>query len=212
MNALKGLVLRPLSALARGLVLACLLGGVPQASLHAGAPATKGSKATTPLPATSLYHLKLDLTDQAGKKHALDRYKGSPVIITLFYATCPAACPLLIHDIQAIEKKLPPEVRAKTRILMVSMDPERDTPKTLTTLAEKHGMDLSRWTLAAAPDAQVRELAAVLGVKYRRLSDGNFNHTSLITLLSPQGEPLERLEGAMQPSENLIARLKTLLP
>lgn len=184
----------------------------PEAALRAGSPAApKVISAKPELPSSSLYRLKLALTDQAGKRHTLDRYQGSPVLITMFYATCPAACPLLIHDLQAIEQKLPPDIRAKTRILMVSMDPERDSPAALTALATKHGMDLKRWTLSAGPDEQVRELAAVLGIKYRRLSDGNFNHTSLITLLGPQGEPLERIEGAMQPSDALIVRLKSLL-
>src|SRR3989338_5688031 len=44
------------------------------------------------------------------------------------------------------------------------------------------------------PADTVREIAAVLGIKYRRLADGLFNHSSVITLLDPDGVVLVRDE------------------
>jgi protein SCO1/2 len=56
-------------------------------------------------------------------------------------------------------------------------------------------VDESRWRLLRAPEDTVREIAAVLGIKYRRLPDGNFNHSSIITLLDPDGVVIVRAEG-----------------
>lgn len=155
----------------------------------------------------SIYQLETPLRDQNGKTVGLDVFRGQPVLISMFYASCPMACPLLINDIKRLEQRLPPEVLQQTRVLLVSMDAERDTPQALTQLAQDRGLDLNRWRLTSTPEAQARELAAILGIKYRRLSDGNFDHTSVITLLDANGNREGRIEGAGQPSDALVKRL-----
>ena len=139
-------------------------------------------------PPDSIYHLEASLTNQAGQSHGLDVYRGHPVLITMFYASCPAACPLIIDTLRATEKDLSPAQRADLRVLMISIDPERDTVDALRKLAEQRRVDTSRWTLARVDDAEVRTIAALLNVQFRKLPNGEFNHASVITLLSPSGE------------------------
>ena len=71
---------------------------------------------------------------------------------------------------------------------MVSVDPQRDTPAALAELAKTRRIDLSRWTLATADEATVRKIAALLSIQYRQLPDGEFNHSSIVTVLSRDGE------------------------
>jgi protein SCO1/2 len=85
----------------------------------------------------------------------------------------------------------------------VSIDPEHDTPEALRALARARGLDPSRWRLLGAPDDTVREVAAVLGIRYRRLADGSFNHSSVITLLDRAGVIQARVEGLGQPADAL---------
>ncbi len=139
-------------------------------------------------PPGSIYHLEAALTDQAGRPIGLDVYRGHPVLVTMFYANCPAACPLLIDTMRAVERSLDPRTAAGLRVLMVSVDPERDTPAALAELAKARRIDLSRWTLATADEATVRKVAALLSIQYRKLPDGEFNHSSVITVLSRAGE------------------------
>ncbi len=158
----------------------------------------------------SIYALSVSLTDQAGNKAGLDVFRGHPVIISMFYASCPSACPLLIHNIQSIESHLSPEQQAATRVLLVSFDPENDSPSVLRTLADKQHVDLARWKLARADKDDVRSLAAVLNIRYRRLPDGNFNHSSVITIVDQSGAPRFRQEGLSSPSaepEQVLASL-----
>ena len=108
------------------------------------------------------------------------------------YATCHAPCPILIQRLKAIEARTAPGAAA---FVAVSLDPERDTPEALRALARARHVDESRWRLLRAPEDTVREIAAVLGIKYRRLPDGSFNHSSVITLLDPAGVILARDEG-----------------
>jgi protein SCO1/2 len=40
----------------------------------------------------------------------------------------------------------------------------------------------------------VRQVAAVLGIRYRQLADGEFNHTSALVLVDARGRILARTE------------------
>jgi protein SCO1 len=139
-------------------------------------------------PATSLYNLDADLTNQSGRSHHLDVYAGEPVLITLFYGSCPMACPLLIDSLQAVERATPGEQRKNLRVLMISIDPKNDTPEALLKLARDRHLDLGHWTLARTDERTVRKIAALLNIQYRALPNGGYNHSSMITLLTPTGE------------------------
>jgi protein SCO1/2 len=141
-------------------------------------------------PPASLYHLDAALTDQAGKPQGLDVYRGHPVLVTMFYASCKATCPLIVDTLRATEKKLTPAQRDRLRVLMVSIDPERDTPQALQRLAAERHIDTARWTLVRGDAEAVRDIAALLNVQYRKLPSGEFSHSTVIALLSPQGEVL----------------------
>ena len=76
----------------------------PHSCCARSAPPAAEPVATTTTPGGSVYQLGLVLRDQGGAATGLDRYRSSPVIISMFYGTCPAACPLLISDLQALER------------------------------------------------------------------------------------------------------------
>ena len=154
--------------------------------------ATTVAGADDSYPPQSIYRLHAPLTDQFGVAHELDIYAGHPVLVAMFYGTCPNACPLLIETLRAEERAAPPAQREQLRVLLISIDPEHDTPQSLQELARTRHIDLSRWTLARTDAATVRRIAAVLNVQYRQLPDGSFNHSSVITLLSPQGKILKQ--------------------
>ena len=170
--------------------------------------------AAQPPSSDSIYKLDITLTDQSGAARALDSFEGEVVLVTMFYTSCPMACPLQVDTLRAIEGSLSSAQREQIRVLMVSVDPERDTTKALADLAQKRRIDLKRWTLARAEPADVRLFASVLNIQYRKLPDGEFNHTSVITLLNRKGEivkqssVLGRADAALVKSlqANLAAR------
>ena len=139
-------------------------------------------------PGTSIYRLDARLVDQDGRARGLDLYRGAPVLITMFYGSCQATCPLIIDTLRSTERGLSPEQRAKLRVLMISFDPERDTPRALAEIAATRRIDTTRWTLATVDAETVRSIAALLDVQYRRLPSGEFSHSAVITVLSPGGE------------------------
>jgi len=139
------------------------------------------------LPTASIYQLHAQLATQSAATVGLDLYRGRPTLISMFYGSCPAACPMLITAMQVYESHLDPAARARLRVLLVSFDASRDTPQHLNSVATLHHADPKRWTFASAPDSDARKIAAVLGISYRRLPKGEFEHSLLITLLDSDG-------------------------
>lgn len=158
----------------------------------------------------SIYQLELDLTDQAGEPIGLDVFKGQPVLVSMFYARCPHVCPMIISTIQMTEAELAPEQRERLRVLLVSLDPEHDTPERLAAAAAKQNVDTSRWKLARTDAAGVRQLAAVLGIRFRQRPDGEFNHTTLITLLDGGGVPVASADRLMHADPSILTAIDAL--
>ncbi|HEX8792176.1 MAG TPA: SCO family protein [Polyangiaceae bacterium] len=157
----------------------------------------------------SIYALPMMLTDQDGAKVGLDVFRGKPVFIGMFYGRCPSACPLLVSTIKATLAELAPPAAAEVRVLLVSFDPEHDTPEALHSIVQQRGLD-ARWKLANAPEDQVRDLAEILGIRYRRLPDGSFSHTSSIVLLDRSGAIDTRLDDVSQSVQPLAARARAI--
>ena len=139
-------------------------------------------------PGASLYRFDAALTNQDGREHGLDLYRGHPVLVTMFYGSCPATCPLIIETLRSAENAATPAQRANLRVLMISLDSERDTVPALQELAKARRIDTTRWTLARADERTVRNVAALLNVQYRKLPSGEFSHSTMIVLLSATGE------------------------
>jgi protein SCO1 len=173
-------------------------------------PTALSAEAPTEVGGASIYDLVVPLRDDTGTVRLLETFRGHPVLITMFYGTCPVACPLLTSDLKRLERQVPEPLRSQVRILMVSFDPARDTPSALRAIKHERGLDDARWTLASAGDDEARELAGVLNIKYRKLDNGAFFHSSVIVLLDRQGRPRARVDGADKDVSVVLDALKTL--
>ncbi len=147
------------------------------------APAEKAGSFTR----NSIYQLDAWFTKDTGEAFALGELRGRPVVLDMFFASCGYACPLQVSDMQAIRAKLPADVRNRAVFVLVSFDVARDTPAALAKYRTQRALDGS-WVLLHGNDDDVRELAALLGVKYKQEADGAFSHSNILTILNPAGE------------------------
>lgn len=190
------------------LALAALLAS----SVLAG-PKTAAPRAA-PLPRDSVYQLAAPLTDQQGRTFDWRARRGSPQVVSMFYTSCQYICPLIIDSGKAIEKGLTAAERSRIGLLLISIDPRRDTPQALASVAARRQLDPQRWTLARPARGDVRSIAGVLGIRYRELADGEFNHTSALVLLDADGRVLARTEqvGSRPDPEFLAAVRRAAAP
>ncbi len=148
--------------------------------------------AATPLPSDSVYQLGIKLTDQGGHSWSLSERRGHVQLMTMFYTSCTMVCPMIVDTMKATRKAIDEPARDKLDLLAVSFDPARDNVEALHQYAQKRQLDAPRWTLARAEPQDVRTLSALLGLQYRQLPNGDFNHSTELILLDPDGRILAR--------------------
>ncbi len=146
----------------------------------------------------------LSLVDQHGDTVRLDHFRGSPVLLTFAYGHCESVCPLVVHDILTAESRL--SARSAV-VLIVTVDPWRDTPERLASIA-------SEWELPAGAhvlSGSVAEVEATLdawGVpRVRREDDGEVMHSSVVTLIDRRGRIAYTVNGGAQAIAHYASRL-----
>ncbi|MBK8856789.1 MAG: SCO family protein [Opitutaceae bacterium] len=164
------------------------------------------AEAAAPFTSDSLYQLEAAFTDDTGKAFSLGELRGRPVALNLFFASCGYACPLTVTDLLAIQSGLPAELRSRTAFVLVSFDTARDTTAVLAQYRAQRGLD-SNWIILRGSDDAVRELAALVGVKYKQEADGSFAHSNLVTILNAQGEIVHQRQGLKGGLEAAAAAL-----
>ena len=178
------------------------------------APATAradDTPAAAALPGDSAYHLDVPLVDQDGAAFAFADGRGRPRVVSMFYTSCRYVCPLIIDTVLKTERGLDDARRARLDVLLVSFDPERDTPDALKRVADKRSLELPRWRLARTDKAHVRRLAAVLGIQYKQLEDREFSHASALVLLDAEGRIVARSDRLGEADPEFVAALRRVL-
>jgi len=171
--------------------------------------ARSGRAAAAATPGDSLYQLQAALVDQDGHAFELASLRGHPVLVSMFYSSCEMVCPVLFETVAHTVRSLKPAMRDRLRIVMVTFDPARDSVAVLKETAIKHGCD-AHWSLVRGSDADVRRIAALLGVQYRRLPSGEFNHSSSIELLDAEGRIVKRSTMLGQDDPAFLAAIQAL--
>lgn len=136
----------------------------------------------------SIYHVDSVWNDRDSRQMKLADLRGEVQVVAMVYTHCEYACPRILADMKRIRVALSGEAQSSTNFLIISIDPERDTPERLTRFADENNLDEENWTLLNGNDGDILEVAALLGVKYKRISDTDFTHSNMISVLNREGE------------------------
>lgn len=170
-----------------------LLGALAWPGLCAAQPVSSSPAPSRPaLPGDSVYQIPAVMVDQNGQTFKLQERRGQPVLVSMFYNSCQFVCPMLIEAMRGTEQMLTAEERKHLSMMLITFDPARDDVKALKAVFDKRELDPARWTLARTDAASVRKIAATLGIQYRLLADGDYNHTTVLILLDVDGRILGR--------------------
>ena len=147
------------------------------------------------LPELSIYNLPATWTTQDDETIALEELRGKVLVMVMIYTSCKAACPRLLADMRNIEKQVPQKDMDKMRLIMVSIDPETDTPARLNKFAKANLMEDDHWMFLRGTPEDTREFAAVLAVSYKKISPIDFSHSNIISVFDEQGVLVHQQEG-----------------
>jgi protein SCO1/2 len=150
---------------------------------------------------------EFSLVDHHGRSISLAAFRGRPVVLTFAYASCHASCPLLIERLKAIEARRP---GAEVAFVVVSLDPERDTPATLGAAAAHWGLG-PRWHLLSGDPATVRSVLRAYRVQWAPLPDGEIAHENIVVFVDQAGRLAFTYRGLAHPEERQAGDLDRLL-
>lgn len=189
--------LLPMWALAAGLALPGL-GWAAEPLVEEAPPCCRKTLEAGEPTGASLYQLDSIWTSDVGKQVRLGVFRGRTQVVSFFFANCAYACPITVEEMKRIEAALPEELRAKVDFILVTLDPERDTVEALARYRAQRQLGVGHWSLLRGGADDTRELAALLGVSYKRDGKGQFAHSNLISILNREGEVSGRLVGLHQ--------------
>lgn len=149
-----------------------------------------------PYSSESLFLTTSEWTASDGRRMKLRDLQGKARLVALFYASCTSACPAIVDAMKRVEKVIPAKHAKDFGLVLVTFDTEEDTPEALRRYAEKRDLDKERWLLLRGEEDDTRELAVLLGSKFKKLGPKNFAHSNLIALIDRDGR--------------IVARAKTL--
>ena len=162
----------------------------------------------------SVYNLPEVWTTQNGDDIALKELKGNVLVVVMIYTSCKTACPILIKDMREIRKQVDtqiPKTAKGVKYLLVSIDPETDTPEHLKAFAKENNMDDDQWRFLRSNEEQPREFAAVLAVNYKQISPVDFSHSNIISVFNKKGELVSQQEGLGIDYEKTVTEVKKQL-
>ncbi|GGW48011.1 SCO family protein [Arenibacter certesii] len=159
----------------------------------------------------SIYNLPSVWTTQNNEEIELKELHGDVVVMVMIYTSCQSACPRLAADMRNIEKQIPADKKDNVTLVLVSIDPETDTPERLTAFAKENKMESDKWVLLRGSEANTREFAAVLAVNYKKISPLDFSHSNIISVFDQGGELAHQQEGLGVNNKETIAKLLELV-
>lgn len=191
--SLRALLRSPVGLVAAGLLAlaAVVEGGWVVAKLEAARATETWAVAARPVeealpeayPRQSTLAPDLALVDQHGEPVGLARFRGRPVVLSFVFGHCQTLCPLVVSSI----KQAAPE-RAAAVVLLVTLDPWRDTPGTLATIARQWELPQGYHLLSARTGADVLRVVEAYRVPHERSeTTGDIVHPPLVFLIDPEG-------------------------
>ncbi len=144
------------------------------------------------------------LIDQQGRRTSLADFQGRPVLLTFAFGHCTTVCPTIVHDIRIARAAAG---RPDVPLVIISVDPWRDTPARLPSLASEWRLGPEDRVLSGSVEEVERTLDA-LGVGRRRDgTNGNVDHAGTVMVLDDRGHVVWRLDGGWGRVKELLAAM-----
>lgn len=142
--------------------------------------------------------------------------------VTLFgfiYTHCPDICPMTTHNLYLTWKKLIENNITDVQFILITFDPERDTPSTLKNFGRVREIDFSNWDLLTGDTKTVNQFNRMMGIKAipddsSYTDDGELSyyviHTDRITLVDKQGRIRAEYKGSIADPQIIFNDVKYL--
>jgi len=198
---------------ARNFIIAIVLGSALAAGIFVAArmhqPAALQHAFAVPIPQPLP---AFTLIDQNGDAVTADTFRGHWDMVFFGFTNCPDICPTTLQTLANAKRELVVAGMSVTpRIVLVSVDPERDTPDIMGRYVDYFGAG----NLGVSGElAELTKLTTALGIYFEKMpADGenyNVNHSAAVLIINPQGE-FSALFSAPHEVSNFVHDLPILM-
>ena len=140
------------------------------------------------------------LVDQTGRSVQLDEYRGKVVLVTFAYAHCQTVCPLVVMDLLQVQDGIRRDLKVRMptadsatiamgapEVVIVTLDPLRDTPSRLPTIAAEWKLGPNAHVLSGPVEQVEQVLNAWRVPRVRNGSTGDYSHPTMVYVIAPDG-------------------------
>lgn len=128
------------------------------------------------------------LQDNRGQLFTREQLQGQWSLLFFGFTHCPDICPMTLLDLQRMVSNLPEDIAANTQVILVTLDPARDTPDELTQYLAAFNPDFIGVT---GEFLTLRRFANEVNVAFAKVVQGDdytVDHSGNIVLINPKGD------------------------
>jgi len=153
----------------------------------------------------------LQMVDQHGRPVALDQLKGTWSLVFFGYTYCPDICPTTLAQLRQIKRQLPQQTVDRLRVVLVSVDPARDT----TTQLKQYLAYFDKDFLGLRGSIEdTRTLSSALSIPFvpadTRTPGYTVDHSGNLAIIGPDGRQRGFVRAPFD-TDKLVARLPGLV-
>lgn len=197
------------------LVAALVVGAITLVSLRPAAPDGVARSGPVRVSGEARIGGPFTLVDQDGRTVTDADFRGRAMLVYFGFTYCPDVCPYSLQIMDAALERLSEAERARFQPILITVDPERDTPEALREYVAAPAFPDGLIGLTGTPD-QIREAARAYRVYYARvdddgtLADYTMDHSSIVYLMDETGAFADLFPHDTSP-EVMADRLKAFL-
>jgi protein SCO1/2 len=122
------------------------------------------------------------LLDQLGDTVRLERFRGQTLIVAFAYAHCTTVCPIVVQEAKTAHRALP-----GTSLVIITLDPWRDTPSRLRSMADAWQLEAGEHVLSGPVDVVNGVIRAWQYPAVRDTTTGEVTHATYVHVVAPDG-------------------------
>ncbi|CAK9891989.1 MULTISPECIES: SCO family protein [Pseudomonas] len=153
----------------------------------------------------------VEMTDEQGQPVLMDELKGKWSLLFFGYTFCPDICPTTLAQLRQVKSELPKEAVERLQVVLVSVDPNRDTPAQLKQYLGYFDKDFRGVTGSLE---NIQKLANAVSIPFipADTSKPNYtvDHSGNLALLGPDGKQRGFIRAPFN-NQKLVAQLPGLV-
>lgn len=129
-----------------------------------------------------------ELINQDGEKIRLSQFQEKVKFISFIYIRCSMArmCPLTTKNFRRLQKLLGEDLAQKVELMLITFDPEFDTPDALKKYGEMYEADFTNWNFLTGSKEEIDAVCENYEIIHEKQADGMFRHSVMAYLIDKQ--------------------------